>query len=160
MVATSVLDSFRSYPALSCTDLSEYDEAQVRTTLHDSLIYTTESWDVEMVLMQEGRTRMLIEGSYAISYHEEERKHTKIDGPVYVQIYDSLGTLKRKPGVKEPFILKKTVSLNSTTPSAFKPMMTFSLLRLSEMVTGYRPDYISLLCNHHHTNRQYFRARI
>jgi LPS export ABC transporter protein LptC len=92
---------------LSCTDLSEYDEAQVRSTMHDSLIYTTESWDVEMVLMQEGSTRMLIEGSYAISYQQEENKQTKIDGPVYVQIYDSLGTVETEAWSERAVYLEK-----------------------------------------------------
>ncbi len=78
----------------SCTELSEYDQSQVQTTLNDSLITTTESWDVEMALMREGRTRLLIEGSYAISYQGEETKRTEIDGPVYVQLFDTLGNLE------------------------------------------------------------------
>jgi LPS export ABC transporter protein LptC len=102
-----VLAPFAVILVLSCTDLSEYDESQVRTSLHDSLIVTTESWDVEMVLMQKGETRMLIEGSYAISYHEEERKHTKIDGPVYVQIYDSLGGVETEAWSKRAVYLEK-----------------------------------------------------
>lgn len=80
--------------ALSCTDLSRYDEEQIRTALNDSLITTTESWDVEMVLIQEGNTRMFIEGSYAINYQSSERKESRISGPVYVQIFDSLGNVE------------------------------------------------------------------
>jgi LPS export ABC transporter protein LptC len=79
---------------LSCADLSRYDEEQIRTTLNDSLITTTESWDVEMVLMQDGNTRMYIEGSYAINYQSNERKESRISGPVYVQIFDSLGSVE------------------------------------------------------------------
>ena len=79
---------------LSCTDLSRYDEEQIRTTLNDSLITTTESWDVEMVLMQDGTTRMYIEGSYAINYQSNDRKESRISGPVYVQIFDSLGSVE------------------------------------------------------------------
>jgi len=79
---------------LSCTDLSRYDVEQIRTTLNDSLITTTESWDVEMVLMQDGNTRMYIEGSYAINYQSNERKESRISGPVYVQIFDSLGSVE------------------------------------------------------------------
>lgn len=76
---------------VSCSDLSEYDRQQVRTALNDSLIATTESWDVEMTLLQDGQKRMLIEGSHAVNYQSEENKRTNIDGPVYVQLYDSLG---------------------------------------------------------------------
>lgn len=79
---------------MACSDLSQYDEEQIRSTLNDSLIVTTESWDVEMVLMQEGQTRMFIEGSYAINYQDEENKHSRISGPVYVQLYDSVGNVE------------------------------------------------------------------
>lgn len=78
----------------SCTELSEYDSAQIRSSLNDSLIVTTESWDVEMTLMQDGKNRLLIEGSYAINYQASGRKQTEIDGPVYVQIFDSIGTVE------------------------------------------------------------------
>ena len=78
----------------ACSDLSEYDSEQVRTSLQDSLIYTTESWDVEMVLMKEGSARILIEGSYAITYHTPDRKETQIQGPVYVQLFDTLGNVE------------------------------------------------------------------
>lgn len=78
----------------ACSDLSEYDSEQVRTSLQDSLIYTTESWDVEMVLMKEGNARILIEGSYAITYHTPDRKETQIKGPVYVQLFDTLGNVE------------------------------------------------------------------
>ena len=101
-----VLTPFLVVLALSCTDLSEYDQEQIRTSMNDSLIYTTESWDVELVLMQEGTTRMMIEGSYAVSYHQEEEKHTKISGPVYVQIYDSLGAVETEAWSKRAVYLE------------------------------------------------------
>ena len=52
----------------SCTELSEYDTQQVQTALNDSLITTTESWGVEISLMREGRTRMIIEGTHSVQY--------------------------------------------------------------------------------------------
>lgn len=78
----------------ACTDLSEYDSEQVRSTLNDSLITSTESWGVEMVLMQKERARILIEGSYAISYQSRDRRETHIDGPVYVQLFDTTGAVE------------------------------------------------------------------
>ncbi|WP_340104802.1 LPS export ABC transporter periplasmic protein LptC [Rhodohalobacter sp. 8-1] len=78
----------------SCSELSEYDAQQVQSYLNDSLTTTTESWDVEMMLMNNGRSRVLIEGSYAISYQMPERKETHIDGPVYVQLFDSTGAIE------------------------------------------------------------------
>lgn len=82
--------------SIACTELSEYDARQVSSTLNDSLIVTTESWDVEMRLMQDGRNRMFIEGSYAINYQASDRKRTDISGPVYVQIYDTLGAVETR----------------------------------------------------------------
>lgn len=78
----------------SCSELSEYDTQQINSFLNDSLTTTTESWDVEMMLMRNGESRVLIEGSYAISYQMPERKETHIDGPVYVQLFDSTGAVE------------------------------------------------------------------
>lgn len=85
---------FTTLALFACSELSEYDQSQVKTTLNDSLLTTTESWDVQMGMMREGKTRLLIEGSYAISYRSEEKKHTEIEGPVYVQLFDTLGNLE------------------------------------------------------------------
>lgn len=78
----------------SCSELSEYDTRQINSFLNDSLTTTTESWDVEMMLMKDGKSRVSIEGSYAVSYQLPERKETHIDGPVYVQLYDSTGKVE------------------------------------------------------------------
>jgi len=79
---------------LSCTELSEYDAQQVQAALNDSLITTTESWDVEISLMREGRTRLIIDGTHSVQYQTEENKRTTIDGPVYVQLFDTTGALE------------------------------------------------------------------
>ncbi len=78
----------------ACGELSDFDTRQVQSSLNDSLTTTTESWDVEMILMNNGRARILIEGSHAISYQMPERKETHIRGPVYVQLYDSTGAVE------------------------------------------------------------------
>lgn len=80
--------------AAGCTDLSEYDNEQVRSSLNDSLITTTESWDVEMMLMKDGNARIFIEGNRAVSYQSPEKKQTNIDGPVYVQLFDTSGSVE------------------------------------------------------------------
>lgn len=85
---------FLLLPLIACTELSEYDNQQIQSTINDSLLTTTESWDVEMMLTQGGRKRIFVEGSYAINYQTEENKHTNISGPVYVQIYDSTGAIE------------------------------------------------------------------
>ena len=78
----------------ACSELSDFDQQQVQSSLNDSLVTTTESWDVEMTLMKDGRSRILIDGSYAISYQRPDRKETHIDGPVYVQLFDSTGAVE------------------------------------------------------------------
>lgn len=99
---TAISEQLRKYGLIlsfafltfSCTELSEYDTQQVNTVLNDSLITTTESWDVAISLMRKGRTRMTIEGSHSVQYQTEENKRTTIDGPVYVQLYDTTGALE------------------------------------------------------------------
>lgn len=93
-------------PFVACTGLSEYDNQQIQSTLNDSLITTTESWDVEMMMTQGGRKRIYIEGSYAINYQTEENKHTDISGPVYVQIYDSTGSVESEAWSKRAIYLE------------------------------------------------------
>lgn len=87
--------------SISCTELSEYDTQQVQAALNDSLITTSESWNVEISLMREGRTRMIIEGTHSVQYQAEENKRTTIDGPVYVQLFDTTGTLETEAWSKE-----------------------------------------------------------
>lgn len=85
---------FLIFFTISCTELSEYDTMQIDSSMNDSLITTTESWDVEMLLMQESKARILIEGSYAVSYQRPDLQETRIDGPVYVQLFDTLGSVE------------------------------------------------------------------
>ncbi len=78
----------------ACTGLSDYDSEQVSSTLRDSLIVTTESWDVDMMLMQFGNAKIRLQGTYAVTYQSRARQETHIDGPVYVQLFDSLGNVE------------------------------------------------------------------
>lgn len=91
----------------ACTDLSEYDNRQVESTLNDSLITSTESWDVQLTLMQQQRARIYIEGSYAISYQSEDRTETHIDGPVYVQLYDTSGAVETEAWSKRAIYMEE-----------------------------------------------------
>lgn len=91
----------------SCGELSEFDTQQIQTALNDSLLVTTESWDVEMMLVQDGKTKLLIEGSYAINYQTEGRKFSKIEGPVYVQIFDTSGTVETEAWSKRAIYLEE-----------------------------------------------------
>ena len=78
----------------ACTELSEFDDQQVKTALNDSLLTTTESWDVNLTILKNERRQVVIEGSYALNIQEKEREETRIKGPVYVQLFDSTGAVE------------------------------------------------------------------
>lgn len=108
MPETATLGQFKywlilivSLISISCTELSEYDSQRVEAALNDSLITTTESWDVAIKMMRDARTRMLVEGSHAIQYQSQENKRTVIEGPVYIQLFDSLGNLETEAWSKK-----------------------------------------------------------
>src|SRR5690554_6259856 len=103
---TSFALVFILLPLIACTELSEYDNQQIQSTINDSLLTTTESWDVEMMLTQGGRKRIFIEGTYAINYQTEENKKTQISGPVYMQIYDSTGGVESEAWSKRAVYLE------------------------------------------------------
>lgn len=90
-----------AFLSFSCTELSEYDTQQVNAALNDSLFTTTESWNVAISLMRNGRTRMIIEGTHSVQYQTEENKRTTIDGPVYVQLFDTTGAIETEAWSKE-----------------------------------------------------------
>lgn len=75
----------------SCGDLSDYENKQVETALSDSLFTTTESWNIDMEILEDEVIKLNIQGSYAASIKDENRNLTKISGPVYIKIYDEEG---------------------------------------------------------------------
>lgn len=90
----ALLPALAALLLVSCGDLTEYDTEQVRSALHDSLITTTESWNVDLSLMDAGRQRVRLRGEHAVDYSQAERNETRIRGPVYIRIYDSDGLLE------------------------------------------------------------------
>ncbi|MEX2344716.1 MAG: LPS export ABC transporter periplasmic protein LptC [Balneolaceae bacterium] len=90
---------------VSCTGLSDYDSEQVKAGMNDSLVTTTESWDVELLLMNDGNARIFIQGSHAVSYQSADRKETQIEGPVYVQLYDTTGAVETEAWSKRAVYL-------------------------------------------------------
>ncbi|SMO95401.1 LPS export ABC transporter periplasmic protein LptC [Gracilimonas mengyeensis] len=74
-----------------CSELSEYENQQVAEALSDSLLSTTESWDVEMEFLEQGQLKLILTGSRAVTIKNEQRSVTKISGPVYIEIYNEEG---------------------------------------------------------------------
>ena len=56
--------------------------------------------------MREGRTRMIIEGTHAVQYQSEENKRTTIEGPVYVQLFDTTGSRETEAWSKRAVYLE------------------------------------------------------
>lgn len=79
---------------VSCTELSQKDARQVNEAVNDSLISSTETWDLDMTLIEEGLKKVRVKGSYAATFNLPELKETRIKGPVHIDIYDSLGAVK------------------------------------------------------------------
>src|SRR6056297_2898884 len=58
---------------VSCGELSEYENQQVDQALSDSLFSTTESWGVNMEILEEERLKLRLRGSYTASIKNETR---------------------------------------------------------------------------------------
>lgn len=103
---TDILGPLKTYQALlfsiiltmitgvSCTELSQKETERVNEALNDTLISSTETWDLDMTLIEEGEKKVRVQGSYAATYNLPELKETRIKGPVYIEVYDSTGAVK------------------------------------------------------------------
>jgi LPS export ABC transporter protein LptC len=134
----------------ACTDLSDYDSEQVRSTLHDTLLTSTESWDVQMVLMQQERARIMIEGSYAVSYQSKDRQETHIEGPVYVQLFDTTGNVETEAWSKRAVYLEQKNEfelydsvrvLTKTERELYTDFLTWS--QRTDLITS--PRYVTII---------------
>lgn len=102
---TDILVRHKALPALvtisvalaialsSCSELSEQQTQRVQEALNDSLITSTETWGVDMELIEEGQDKIRMTGSYAASYLKGNRRETRIQGPVSIEVYDSSGSV-------------------------------------------------------------------
>lgn len=79
----------------SCGELSQEESKQVNEALSDSLISTTETWNVDMKIIEEEMKKVRLWGSYAASY-SGEKNETHIKGPVTIHVFDSTGTVDTK----------------------------------------------------------------
>lgn len=86
--------AFTIIAGVSCSDLSQEDTQKVNEALNDSLVSSTETWDLDMTLIEEGLKKVRVKGSYAATYNLPELKETQIKGPVFIDVYDSTGAIK------------------------------------------------------------------
>jgi len=75
----------------SCGELSEYENQQVDEALSDSLFSTTESWGMNMEILEEEKLKLRLKSSYTASIKNETRNITKFSGPVYIEIFNDEG---------------------------------------------------------------------
>tara|TARA_R110000868_G_scaffold37111_4_gene131353 strand:+ start:42888 stop:43439 length:552 start_codon:yes stop_codon:yes gene_type:complete len=79
---------------IHCTKLSEYDSKQIQQALADSLLSTTESWNVDINLIEDGFLILNLKGKYAFTIKTSELHETRISGPVQIKIYKENGILE------------------------------------------------------------------
>lgn len=75
----------------ACSDISNKEKQKIEEALRDSLLSVTESWDVNMQLVEGGNNVVNITGSHAAQYEENKKKITKIKGPVTITVFDDSG---------------------------------------------------------------------
>lgn len=80
----------------ACGDLSEEESQQVDEALRDSLTSSTETWEMDMQIMEDGQKKVRIWGSYAATYTDDNVNETRIKGPVTVHVFDTTGAVKTK----------------------------------------------------------------
>jgi len=80
----------------SCGDLSEEQTKKIDEALQDSLTSTTETWDVDMEITEDGLKKLRLLGSYAATYNTKDRNETRIKGPITIHVFDSSGAVKTR----------------------------------------------------------------
>lgn len=75
----------------ACSDMSQKDKQKIEEALRDSLLSVTESWDVDMQIIENGKNVVNITGKHAAQFEENDKKITKIQGPVEITVYDDSG---------------------------------------------------------------------
>lgn len=100
MQETDILARFSFYlflPILfliNCSELSDYDNIQIKNALADSLLSSTESWNVNMNLIENGKLILNLQGSHSFTIRQTNIHETRIKGPIYIQVFKEDG--KRK----------------------------------------------------------------
>jgi LPS export ABC transporter protein LptC len=81
---------------VSCGELNQQEKQQVNKALNDSLTSTTESWNMDMDIIEGGRKKVRLQGRYAATFNTKKLNETRISGPVSIQVFDSTGAVKTR----------------------------------------------------------------
>jgi hypothetical protein len=80
---------------LSCSDLSERERTQIDSSLKDSLINRTETWDFELSIIEDGLRRIEVAADFAVSMRSDSGAFTQMFGPLRIDIYDSTRSIEQ-----------------------------------------------------------------
>jgi hypothetical protein len=78
-----------------CRNLNEYDRERVKSVSADSLIKYTEAWQNSIVLIEKGIKRFNLKSEYSRSQDTDSGSVTFASGNVFVEVFDSVGTISR-----------------------------------------------------------------
>ncbi len=77
-----------------CTDLSDYDRERVRDAMADSLLSVTESRNIRMHLIEDGKRLVSVYSPFAATYSREGRSETELRDSVHVTVMDENGDVE------------------------------------------------------------------
>lgn len=81
-------------------ELSSKEKERVQTALGDSLLAATETWNVDMEIIENGLKKVHLTASYSAAYNTKKVSETRIKGPVYIEVFDSTGSIKTNVNAK------------------------------------------------------------
>lgn len=77
----------------ACTKLSDYDTKRVNKAVQDTLTSKTESWNVNMNLIQNDHQIVNLKAPFALTRKIDNQTETHFRGPVSISIEDSTGNI-------------------------------------------------------------------
>ncbi len=77
-------------------ELSHKEKQKIKSALADSLLATTETWNVDMEIIEDGVKKVHLTGSYAATFNTHKVNETRIKGPVFIEVFDTSGSVKTR----------------------------------------------------------------
>lgn len=94
-ISISVLFMLLAVTACS-SELSKEETKRVQSALRDTLLSSTEIWEVDMEIIKNGIKKIHLTGTYSTTINKEKVNKTRIKGPVHIEVFDSTGAIKTR----------------------------------------------------------------